>query len=154
MPAEIGQGRRKRTASISANNCVLSPISPSATTIVETASASTDDDVASACWRKGAELGTAIVAARPASRGPGGAGDASKRESTLEADTRTNALQRQFKEAEAGREARPLVRLPLPFPAGQLGRSAGRWDNVGPNEKVARRKRRIGDGTSPMASAG
>ncbi len=40
MPAMIGSGFRKRAASTSASNCVLSPISPSATTPVETRKAS------------------------------------------------------------------------------------------------------------------
>ena len=40
IPSTIGQGLRKRTARISANNCVLSPISASATIPVETKNAS------------------------------------------------------------------------------------------------------------------
>src|SRR5690554_4276863 len=42
MPQMIGQGRRKRTASSNASNWVLSPISASVTTPVETNKASTD----------------------------------------------------------------------------------------------------------------
>src|SRR5262245_41955921 len=35
MPATIGSGRAKRTASISASSCVLSPISATATATIE-----------------------------------------------------------------------------------------------------------------------
>src|SRR5690554_2487688 len=42
MPQMIGQGRRKRAASSSASNWVLSPISASVTTPVDTKKASTD----------------------------------------------------------------------------------------------------------------
>ena len=42
MPRTIGHGRRKRAASISARSCVLSPISASATTPVDTRKACTE----------------------------------------------------------------------------------------------------------------
>ena len=65
MPAMIGSGRWKRAASTSASSWVLSPISPRATTAVETRKASTG--------LSGSDAGGPTASAPPSGPGPSGA---------------------------------------------------------------------------------
>ena len=67
MPAMIGSGFWKRAASMSASSCVLSPISPNATTPVETRKASMGTGRIAGCERNLSRRSIATQAGRAAS---------------------------------------------------------------------------------------